>query len=534
LIRKRILLGFLFVVLFGLGWWVGRGSASADLYGNLDIFVEVLNRIDRNYVDPVDSGKLVDGALKGMLRELDPYSQYLDTRSYSNLKSTTEGQFGGIGVVVSVRADYPTVISPMEGGPAWRAGLRSGDVFTRIDGRSAQGLTIEEAADRLRGPKGTQVTLTVRSEGEEGEREVTLERDIIVTKSVPYAFLAAPGIGYLRLSGFSETSGQEVRQALESLRRQGARSAVLDLRLNPGGLLDQAVDVAEQFLPKGALVVYTKGRMKGTDQRFFTDESGAESRWPVVVLVDGGSASAAEIVAGALQDLDRALVIGRTSFGKGSVQSVFPLRDKGTALKLTTALYYTPSGRSIHRAVHDSLAALDEDDLEDGGAPTPVPADTARPVFRTAGGRAVLGGGGITPDVVVAADTLPPLALEVARRGLDFRFAARWANGHPEARAGDALAPGTWEEFVTFARGEKLAANDSALTVERPVIERSLRRELARRLGGDAGAAKVAVEDDPVVRRALEVLARARTADEVFGAAGVEAPRPARDAGKKR
>jgi carboxyl-terminal processing protease len=506
---------------------VGRGRATGDLYGNVDLFVEVLNKVEQNYVGRVEPEKLIDGALKGMLRDLDPYSQYLDSRAYGALQSATEGSFGGIGVVVSVRDNFPTVISPIEGSPAWLAGLRSGDVIVRIDGASAAGLTIDEAAQRLRGPEGTKVTVTVRREGDPEDRDVPLERKVIVTHSVPYAFMVGHGIGYVRLANFSEKSGEDVRAALDTLRAQGAKSAVLDLRQNPGGLLEQAVGVAEQFLPKGTLVVSTRGRPRGQGQRFYASGPGAEGRWPLVVLVDNGSASAAEIVAGALQDLDRALLIGRVTYGKGSVQTVFPLKGRSAALKLTTALYYTPSGRSIHRAAHDTLAADEEAD----GAPQPAPADsTPRPVYRTASGRSVYGGGGITPDVTVLADTLPPLTLAAERRGLPFRFANRWVNTHPGARAGEAVAEPMWREFVSFLAAEKIG-DAKRSEGERAPLERALRRELARRLAGDAAAARVALEGDPSFARALEILRRAKAPADVFAAAGREAevaPRRAR------
>jgi carboxyl-terminal processing protease len=521
-IRKRIVLGVLLVGLFTVGWWVGRGGASGDLYGNLDLFVEVVHKIEANYVDPVDPEHLVDGALKGMLRNLDPYSQYLDPKDYSNLKTMTQGAFGGIGVVVSVRDNYPTVVSPIEGSPAFLAGMRSGDRIVKIDGQSSAGLSIDDAAAKLRGPEGTQVTITVRREGEESERDITLERKVIVTHSVPYAFVAGGGVGYIRLSSFSENSGPEVRAALDRLRKDGAKSAVLDLRENPGGLLDQAVDVASQFLPKGALVVQTKGRMRGQDQRYLTTEAGAERRWPLVMLVDQGSASASEIVAGALQDLDRALVIGRTTFGKGLVQSVFPLRGTDAALKLTTARYYTPSGRSINKASNDTLGQDEEDDT----GPAAAAPDTApAPRFRTSGGRMVYGGGGITPDVVVLADTLPPLTLAVERQGLPFRFANRWVNAHPDTRPGSTLPEGMWSEFTAFLATEKVKYDERTLSAERDDLTRALRREIARRVSGDAAAARVALEGDPVFAKALAVLGRAKAATDVFAAAGLEAPR---------
>ena len=524
------------VALFVLGWWVGRGGASSSLYSNLDLFIEVLHKVEDNYVDRVEPAKLVDGALKGMLKELDPYSQYLDASSYTNLQAVTEGKFSGIGVVVSVRDNYPTVISPIEGSPAWQAGMHAGDMIVKIDGVPSAGYTVEEAATKLRGAEGTRVRLTLRAEGEEEEREVELVRREIETKSVPYAFATPDHVGYLRLANFSEKSGAEVKTALHRLRAAGARGLILDLRSNPGGLLDQAVDVAEQFLPKGTLVVYTHGRLKAQNQRFLASETQIEKGWPMVVLIDQGSASASEIVAGALQDRDRALVIGRTSFGKGSVQSVFPLKGRSAALKLTTSLYYTPSGRSIHRSERDSLPPEEEDEeLEPIEPPIARAPDdtTGRPRFLTAAGRLVYGGGGITPDLMVTNDSLPPLALKIEERGLAFRFANRWVNSEKTPAPGDRF----WNGFTEWITREKLEFDSAQLERERPVIERSLRRELARRMHGDSAAVRVVLAGDRVYGRAVEILKRAQRPGDVFAAASGatgSAPAEARATNRQR
>jgi carboxyl-terminal processing protease len=523
-IRRRIVLATVLVVLFAVGWLAGRGSARAgDLYQNLDVFVEILQRVQENYVDPVEPEKLITGAMKGMLRDLDPYSQYLDVTSYQNLQAATHGSFGGIGVEVSIRDDYPTVISPIEGGPAWTLGIRSGDVITRIEGRSAAGLSIDEVAQKLRGPQGTHVQIGIRREGEEGEVEYSIERREIVTRSVRHAFLVEGKVGYVRLANFSETSGGELRVALDRLKAEGANRLVLDLRSNPGGLLDQAVDVAEQFVKQGTRIVSTRGRARGQDNLYFASETRPLLEWPMVVLVDGASASASEIVAGSLQDLDRALVVGQTTFGKGSVQSVFPLRERTVALKLTTARYYTPSGRSIHRGAPEVSphAAAIVDGEESEIVPSPAKADTARPSFRTPSGRTVFGGGGIRPDIEVARDSLPPLTNRVEGRGLAFRFANRWMNTHKTWKASDALTPELWQDFAAFLAAEKVPFTEAELATERPLLDRAVRRELARRTGGDGAAIRVALEGDPVFERALQVLSRARTPREVFAVAGV-------------
>jgi carboxyl-terminal processing protease len=520
LIRRRFLLAAALLALFGVGWWVGRGFSAgrSDLYQNLDVFVEVVQRVEQAYVDPVDAGKLMDGALRGLTHSLDPYSQYLDTKGYEDLEVTTHGKFGGVGLVVSIRDGWPVVVSPIEGGPAWSLGIETGDVISAIDGKSTAGLSLEEVAAKLRGDPGTPVKVTIHREGGGNDQDLTIERKVITTKAVPYAFVLPGGVGYLRLADFSEDAAAEVKSAMTRLRAQGATRLLLDLRSNPGGLLDQAVGVVEQLVPAKTMVVFTRGRMKGSDHQYLAAGIKPETGWPVVVLVDRGTASASEIVAGALQDLDRGLIVGETSFGKGLVQSVFPLRGHG-ALKLTTARYYTPSGRCINNLASerrlDSLetsASDDEDDEE-----TPSSPDTAgAQMFRTVSGRPVFGGGGIRPDVAVPPDTLPPLARALEQRGLPFRFANRWVTTHPGWRSGTAANEDLWRSFHAAEDSVQIAGDPGAWERERPVIERALRREVARRQGGDAAAARVALEDDPVVSRALQVLTRSRSSRDVF------------------
>jgi carboxyl-terminal processing protease len=523
---RHLVLATLLVALFGAGFLAGRSPATGEVASRkIDTFVEVMDKVERNYVDPVEEDQLVDGAIAGMMRRLDPFSQYLDQSDFADLRTITEGQFGGLGIVISIRDNYPTVISPVEGTPAYSLGIQSGDVILKIDGQSTRGFSSEDAVRKLRGPEGTPVTISIARDGDP-PRDIRITRETIHVKSVPYAFEVAPGIGYLRLSSFSETTGEEVRAAIERLDKAGARALVLDLRDNPGGLLNQAVDVVENFVPKGSLVVFTKGRAPGANTKILAETSRAHDERPLVVLINGGSASASEIVAGAIQDLDRGLVVGTTSFGKGSVQTLIALHDKNTALKLTTAKYYTPSGRSIHRdawnrLAHDGSDAGGEDAFDLGADSTgaaAAPDSAHRPTFKTRSGRLVYGGGGITPDQVVRPDTLLPVTLQVERKGLFFTFATHWAAQHRGQPAPQAIAPAMWHDLEALLAKEKIPFTPAQLAAERPDLERGMRRELARRMGGargDESAFKVAIEDDPQLARALDLLRRARTPGEL-------------------
>ncbi|MDV6318361.1 S41 family peptidase [Chromohalobacter sp. HP20-39] len=322
-------------------------SADNDALPVEDVqtFAEVFERIKRAYVDEVDDTTLMRNAMRGMLGELDPHSAYLDKEAFQALRETTEGEFSGVGIEVGIQDGQLTIISPLDGTPAARAGLQAQDRILLINDTPTESLSLQEAVDMMRGKEGTELQLTILRQGEDAPREVTLTRETIQTESVKHEMLA-PGYGYLRISQFQSRTGEQARDAIAALREEGKlKGLVLDLRNNPGGVLDSAVDVADLFLDSG-LIVYTEGRLPDSDMRFSASSQTIAPDVPMVVLINGGSASAAEIVAGALQDQQRAVLMGTESFGKGSVQQVLPLPN-GDGLKLTTALYYTPDGRSI-------------------------------------------------------------------------------------------------------------------------------------------------------------------------------------------
>lgn len=401
--RRRVMVATVLGVLFAMGWWAGGSRASRDLYAGLDLFVEVLESVQDNYVDAVETSKLVTGAMRGVAHGLDPWSRYLDAEEFRAARGSIQGTFDGIGASVDQRDGWPVVVAPVEGSPAWEAGLRPGDLIMRVDGRGTYGLSPDEVAARLRGEAGTKVTLDLMR-GDD-ELELVLERRRVQVRNVPYAFAVEPGVGYLRLSQFSIGAAREVASALDTLRAAGARAVVLDLRGNPGGTMDEAVAIAGLFLPNGAEVMRTEGRATGVSRDYRVESARPAFSGPLAVLVDRGSASASEILAGALQDHDRGVLVGDTTYGKGVAQQIYPLRGSQGAVQITVSRYRTPSGRTLHR--ERTAATFDpesDEDAEDEVAPAPEVRDTAR-TWRTAAGRVVRGGRGLEPEAAVVADS---------------------------------------------------------------------------------------------------------------------------------
>jgi carboxyl-terminal processing protease len=360
--NKRVLYGAVVTVL-GLNLFFGaqvyfqsaQAAQKDDVYGNLELFTRVLERVRQDYVDgeKLTYQDLIYGALKGMLNTLDPHSEFMEPVKYNELKNDTEGVFGGVGIVIGLRGDQLTVIAPMEDTPAFRAGIMSGDRITRIDGKSTEKLSLSEAVKRLRGEPGSEVTISVVRSATGVSKDYKLTRAHIKVETVKDINgkrefpLGENKLGYVRLTQFGEQTTPELDEALKKLQAQGMQGLILDFRDNPGGLLEQAAKVCEKFLPPRTLVVSTESRDPTEKRDYFTVGRDQHPNVPIVVLVNGGSASASEIVAGCLQDLKRAIIVGEQTFGKGSVQSIIPLQD-GSALRLTTAKYYTPSHRVIH------------------------------------------------------------------------------------------------------------------------------------------------------------------------------------------
>lgn len=346
--KKAFVIGSLLVVLtLSLGGSVAsKGTDSGATYEQLRLFTEVLSIVQNQYVDEVPPKDLIYSAIKGTLRGLDPHSSFLDPDSYREMQVETSGSFGGLGIEITLKDDILTVVAPIEGTPAYRAGLATGDRIVRIDGLATKDMQLADAVKRMRGKPGSKVTISVVREGWTEPRDFDIVREQIRVHSVRSHDLGN-GIGYIRLRQFQEQTAVDLDAELERLTKNGMKALVLDLRNNPGGLLTAAVEVSEKFVDDGKLVVYTEGRVRNQNMRFSAHAKKGYSKLPLVVLVNQGSASASEIVAGALQDWGRAMLVGTQTFGKGSVQTIIPLSD-GSGLRLTTAKYFTPKGRSIH------------------------------------------------------------------------------------------------------------------------------------------------------------------------------------------
>ncbi|HEV8128715.1 MAG TPA: S41 family peptidase [Candidatus Eisenbacteria bacterium] len=504
--------------LVGATWAVGQVQETQDnTYSNIERFIQVLTKVRDHYVEPVTSDKLMDAAIRGMLRTLDPYSQYLDKDEAQRLETTTHGAFGGIGISIGIRDGWVTVISPIEGTPAWRAGIQGGDRIIKIDGASTEGLSLDDAMKKMRGEKGTNVVLSMFREGRDKPIDFTITRDIIQIKSVPYAGILSNGVGYIRLSNFSERSREEIDDALAKIEKDNPKGLILDLRYNPGGLLSQAVEVSEEFAARGKKVVYTRGRDPSQNKDFFSSSDQPHSRYPLVVLVNQYTASASEIVSGAVQDLDLGLVAGQTTFGKGLVQTVIPLTRsvKGPKLKLTTAKYYTPSGRCIQKDEQlkdGALASSDDEDDEDQPAlPDSMKSNKPKPEYHTEMGRVVYGGGGITPDVELDEVKFPRVIEDIESKQLFFKYAVKYAAKHKEPPAKYAITPGIRDEFLTLLKSEKFDYDADSLQAAQRFVDTGLRRELARRYVNDEEAYKVAIEDDDQVRSAAALFEKAPT-----------------------
>lgn len=482
-------------------------TSQEDVKASVSAFTKILSAVEQNFADPLNHERaMYSGAIPGMLRTLDPHSTFFDPRYFQLLREEQKGHYFGVGMQIGLSrtgSGRTIVIMPFPGAPAYRAGIRPGDTILAVDDKPTDNLRMDEIADLLKGPKGTPVKVTIGREGSDQPLIFELTRDEIPRKSVQDAFWIKPGVAYLGIAQFNENTSREVEEGFRRLGEHNIKGLILDLRSNPGGLLNEGVAVADRFLRKGQTIVSHRGRI--SSEKPYTAKQGSAARaYPIVIMVDRQSASAAEIVAGALQDHDRAWILGETTFGKGLVQTVYPLRE-GTGLALTTAHYYTPSGRLIQRDYSNSSFL----DYYFGRKDTD-PKDSLD-VKMTDSGRTVYGGGGITPDEKYSSPKLDRFQVLLVRRYAFFNFAAKYFGTH------EVKLPNNWhpdhlilDEFHRYVLDEKYDFTEAEFAQHIDWTKLHLRREFFINAFSMDEAARLAIESDPAVAKAIQCLPKAR------------------------
>jgi carboxyl-terminal processing protease len=518
------------------GWLLQRGVASGgNVYQQARLFDDVLGHVNAYYVDSIGETDLYDRATRGMLEQLkDPYSVLLTGDDYKQLTEQTSGNYAGLGIQIDVRDGWITVVAPLPETPAERAGVATGDQIIEVDGKSTEGWKNDEAVKALRGAPGSKVTISVRRSGVTDPIKYSLVRAQIHVRSVPAGTLFDGGIGYISLNPVAETSAEELQSEIGAMKGKGMKSLILDLRLNPGGLLDQGVKVADLFLDAKQEIVATRGRARGSTKEFYDDARQAWPELPIVVLVNDGTASAAEIIAGALQDHDRAVVVGTPTFGKGLVQTLFPLGE-GVALKLTTARWYTPSGRTIQRTAKNEEAQAEQAALEAGdtlpGVPDKEHTDSAiqtRPIFHTDAGRVVRGGGGIVPDLVIRPDTLSVGEKEFAKalgnhvpdyRDVMTSFALELKQKGAVKAESFTVTPEMRQEVYQRLRAKGIEMTPQVYEGASGLITEQLGYEIARYVFGRPVEFRRRAHDDAQMQTALGLLRKAGSPRELLSLA---------------
>ncbi len=507
-------------------------SGSKDVYAltseNIQEFADIYREIAINYVDEIDPEKVMDAGIEGMLDILDPYTTYVERDDKEQLQIFTQGKYQGVGMLLNYRNNILTVADPPYlGTPSARAGIRAGDTILEVDGFSTKEMGFNKSVKKIRGPKGTEVTLTIKRHGESKNLEFTLIREEITIEDVAYSGLIDDGIGYIQLNRFSKNAAREVAQSLQKLQNRGMKHLIFDLRYNPGGVLEASTQMADLFLPKGAEIVSTKGRTKSSIKNFVSMRDPIFKTGSLIVLVNHGTASASEIFAGAIQDHDRGVVVGDTTFGKGLVQTIFPL-SQISALKMTTAKYYTPSGRCIQKQHY-----FDSDSLIDNGK-----------TYKTVGGREVYGGGGIAPDIYVELPEVTPLLVDLRRKSHFFNFTVQYTSSHKPQDSTVVINKKVMDAFQVYldekeysfkhplekhldALKEEISSNGydknilkeiedlekALISVKKDMYDKSiddmkkvLKRELASKYFGTKAEVELGLEEDAVIAKAKSLI----------------------------
>lgn len=500
-----------------------------NIYEQLSKFKDVLFTVEKYYVDDVDTPELVESAIGGMLNKLDPHSVYIPAEQQQRVEEDFRGSFEGIGIEFDMVRDTITVVTAISGGPSEILGILSGDKIVAIEGENAIGIDRSDVPDKLRGKKGTKVNVTVVRPGTKDPIDFTITRDKIPLYTVDAAFVDDKGVGYLKINRFADPTYVEMMQNLEKLSQQGMKRLILDLRGNPGGYMERAVRMADEFIGGKSKIVYTKSSRSSEEEVYRATPGQNYEDIPLIVLVSTGSASASEIMAGAIQDLDRGLIVGETTFGKGLVQKQFSLSD-GSAYRLTVARYYTPSGRLIQRPYDDgreSYYSMDGREEEEEGSNinhSHDAKDTTKPTYKTVAGRTVLGGGGITPDYIVRPDTLNRasgswemitknviweyIESYLASQGTTLRD--RYKEDFNSFLRNFAITDAMFESFVKMAEAKDIKVNRELLKHDTPLLKNRLKARIARSIWGNNEFYQVALQDDKQYQKALELFPEAQ------------------------
>jgi carboxyl-terminal processing protease len=490
-----------FLALF-LGMQLNSVFSGDNIFDQLNKFKDVLSLAEKFYVDDVDTQKLTEAAINGMLTTLDPHSVYIPASQVSKINEEFQGSFEGIGVEYDVINDTLIVVSPIPGGPSEGLGILAGDKILKINDSSSVGIKREDVPKKLRGPKGTHVKVAIHRPGEKGLIDFDITRDKIPLYSVDVSYMVNREIGYVSVNRFSATTHDEFVEALNKLKSQGMKRLILDLRNNPGGFLEQAYKMADELLPKGKKVVYTKGRRTEFDEEY-TSAGGKFTDVSLIVLVNHGSASASEIVSGAMQDWDRGLIVGETTFGKGLVQRQFELPDK-SAFRLTIARYYTPSGRLIQRPYGKDIdeyrnAPFEKDEEEGENIEHKEESDSTRPIFKTAAGRKVYGGGGVTPDYIVKAEKADTLIVNLLGKGVfaEYKTAYMDRNGKQlrakyekdlkKYESDFDITDDMLDEFQSIAKKKNITVDHNQSEKDKKYTKARIKAEIARTIWGNQG-----------------------------------------------
>jgi carboxyl-terminal processing protease len=520
--QKRFSLGtviLLIVVSVIAGSMLNQLISGDTIYDQLHKFGDVLNYTEKYYVEDVDTGKLTESAINGLLNQLDPHSVYIPAAEMQRVTEDFQGSFEGIGIEYQVLADTLLVVAPIAGGPSEALGIQSGDKIVRINDSSAIGITQEGVQKKLRGPKGSRVKVSIVRAGMAGLLDFDITRDKIPIYTVDASFMINGQTGYVSVNRFAAKTHDEFFAALSKLSGEGMKRLVLDLRANPGGYLEQAYKLVDELMPRGRKIVYTKGRRPEFDDEYVSSGAGKFKDVTLIILVNAGSASASEIVAGAVQDWDRGLIVGETTFGKGLVQRQFDLKD-GSAFRLTTARYYTPSGRLIQRPYDQdkakyARAAYERHEVEGDNVTHSEERDSTRPVFKTMGGRIVYGGGGITPDYIVKSDHLTEYTVQLRSRNVFLQFADKYLDRHgAELKSQYGKDPSRFaEEFdVTGAMLADIQALAKAAGApfkqeeydkDLHYIKAFTKAFIARGIWGNEGSSRVMLREDGQFQKAM-------------------------------